>query len=106
MVVGWLGRTGVLAQTPATDVALVLLRVSLRASLRSCWSSLVRACYHREEKGDIVTRITLRILTPPFRTKDVFINLRSNYFRMFTVWLKSFFRPFEPRPEERKKVNF
>ena len=45
---------------------------------------------------------------PPSRTKtkDLFINLRFKYVRVFTVGVEFFFRPFEPRPEERKKVNF
>ena len=40
------------------------------------------------------------------KTKDLFINLRSNCFMVFPVRVESFLRPFEPRPEERKKVNF
>ena len=44
---------------------------------------------------------------PPSRTKmkDLFINLRFNYFKVFTVGVKSFFRTFQPRPKERKKVT-
>ena len=34
------------------------------------------------------------------------INLRFNYVKVFIVGIGSFFRPVEPRPEERKKVNF
>ena len=40
------------------------------------------------------------------KTKDLFINVRFTHFTVFTVGVKSFFRPFEPRLEERKKVNF
>ena len=32
--------------------------------------------------------------------------LRFNYFKVITVEVESFFRPFQPRPEERKKLNF
>ena len=41
----------------------------------------------------------------PSRTKakDFFNNLG---FKVFTVGVQSFFRPFEPRPEERKQLNF
>ena len=37
---------------------------------------------------------------PPSRTKtkDSFIKLRSNYSKVFTVGMESFFRPFKPRP--------
>ena len=40
------------------------------------------------------------------KTTVFFINLRFNYFKVFTVGVESFFRPFQPRPEERKKLNF
>ena len=45
---------------------------------------------------------------PPSRTKtkDLSINLRFNYFKVFTVEVESFFRPFKSRQEDGKKVNF
>ena len=45
---------------------------------------------------------------PPSRTetKDLFINWRFNYFKVFTVRDEFFFRPFQPRPEEKKKIDF
>ena len=48
-----------------------------------------------------------KIIDPPSRTKttDLFNNLRFNYFKVFIVDVESFFRPFEPRSEE-KKVNY
>ena len=42
---------------------------------------------------------------PRTKTKDLFINLRSNYFKVFTVGIESFLRPFQSRPEERKKTQ-
>ena len=53
-------------------------------------------------------RATLKLLTPLSRTKtkDLFIHLRFNYFKVFTVGAESFFRPFAQRLEERKKLNF
>ena len=45
-------------------------------------------------------------LPSPTKTKDLFINLKFNYFKVFTVGVQSFFRPLQPRPEQRKKVNF
>ena len=59
------------------------------------------------------TRVTKKLLKcaplpppPPKKTKDLFNNLRFNYIKVFTVGVESFFRPFEPRPEERTKHNF
>ena len=45
---------------------------------------------------------------PPSRTKmkDLFINMRFNYFKVFAVGIEFFFRLFEPRPEKRKKSTF
>ena len=53
------------------------------------------------------TRVTLKLLTLPARTKteNFFINLGFSYFKLLTVGVQSFFRPFESRPEERKKVH-
>ena len=61
-----------------------------------------------EVEGSYGTRVTLKLSTPTFpnKTKDLFISLRFNYFKVFTVGVESFFRPFEPRPEEMKKDNF
>ena len=45
---------------------------------------------------------------PPSRTKTkyLFINLRFNCFRVFPGKVESSFGPFQPRLEERRKVNF
>ena len=53
------------------------------------------------------TRITLELLTLPSRTKteDLFIILRFNFVKVFTVEIGSFFRLFEPRQEKRKRLN-
>ena len=37
---------------------------------------------------------------------DLFISLKFNDFKVVTVGIESFFKPFEPRPEKRKKINF
>ena len=56
------------------------------------------------------TRVTRRLLTPlpqtKRKTKDIFINLRSNHSELFTVRVQPFFRPFQTRLEERKKLHF
>ena len=39
------------------------------------------------------------------KTNDLFINFRFNYFKVVTVKVQSFFRPFQPGPEERNKLN-
>ena len=58
----------------------------------------------------IYTRATLELLIPPpplpNKMKELFIHLRINYFKVSTVEVKFFFRPFEPRLKERKKLNF
>ena len=45
---------------------------------------------------------------PPSSTKmtNLSINLRFNHSKVVTAGVESLFRPFEPKPEERKKVNF
>ena len=50
----------------------------------------------------------MKLLTPPSRTKtkDLFINLRFNSFKVFPVRVEFFFRPFRKRSEARKKVRF
>ena len=40
------------------------------------------------------------------KAKDLFIYLRFNYSKVFTLGVESFFRPFEPRPEEEKTSTF
>ena len=60
-------------------------------------------------KFQCCTRVTLKLLTPPFPNEnenEKFIKIRFDCFKVFTVEVKFFFNPFEPRPEERKKVNF
>ena len=54
------------------------------------------------------TRVTLKLFTPPFPNEPerLFINLSFNHFLVFTVKVESFFRPFEPRPEEGEKLHF
>ena len=50
----------------------------------------------------------MKLLTPPpprTKTKDLFINLRFNYFKVFILRVESFFRLFEPRPKEGKKLK-
>ena len=48
------------------------------------------------------------IIDTPSRTKakDLFINSRFNYFKVFNKGIESFFRPFEQRLEEKKKLYF
>ena len=43
----------------------------------------------------------------PFRTKtkDLFITMRFSYFKVFTVEVESFLRPFQLRSKERKKFD-
>ena len=39
-------------------------------------------------------------------TKDLFLDLRFNCSKVFTVKVESFSKPFQPRLKERKKLNF
>ena len=85
--------------------------VSVRTpSFRRCKNSLSQRAISATRLNELDSRVTLKLLTlpPPFRTKtkDLFTNLRFNYFKVFIVGVGSFFRPFQPSPEERKKVNF
>ena len=43
-------------------------------------------------------------ILPRTKTKDLLINLRSNYSEVFPVRVGSFFRPFEPRPKGKKST--
>ena len=43
---------------------------------------------------------------PERKRKDPVINVRFNYLKALAVGVESFFRPLEPRPEQRKKVDF
>ena len=40
------------------------------------------------------------------KMKYLFLNLKFNHFKVFTLGIQSFLIPFQPRPEERENVNF
>ena len=74
-------------------------------------SLFLRAMHEWFRSDKDYTRVTLKLLTlppPPERTKtkDLFIKLRCNCFRVSTVGVGSFFKPVEPRLKEREKLNF
>ena len=56
------------------------------------------------------TKVSKKLRTTPLRprakTKNLFINLRSNYSELFITEVQSLFRLFQQKPKERKKVNF
>ena len=77
-------------------------RTEHRSKVFPTWSSFARCAAWYEGHSQIIDT------PPPFpnKTKDVSIELRFKYSRVLTVRVQSFFRPFEPRPKERKKVNY
>ena len=58
---------------------------------------------------NIVTRVTLKLLTPPLpeRKRQISSSTRDSIILSCPLWggVEFFPNPFEPRPEERKKVN-
>ena len=56
----------------------------------------------------LYTRAVQKLLTPPFKTKtkDLSINIRFDYFKVFTMEVQSLLRPFQSRQKEREIFNF